>query len=192
MTKPSPSPMDEFPNEVFITPESLKRHSFDYVEDHARPDTVRYARTPGRDAVGDDLYPAFFCTPKISPDVKRCMAFDPTLYKDDKTTPLCFTMRQATIISTGHDAHGREVANLRFDHRPHEISRGHFIDCLAPAYTKPQAPTPEPVGDDLTQFIDVLIDEANKCAAEIGCPIVSISLDRLEQVKAALSQTKKE
>jgi len=64
----------------------------------------------------------------------RVMVFDPRLFKDDVTTPLSHTVRPATVVSR----YGKieryyeervqypDLVDVRFDHRPNDISGGHF------------------------------------------------------------------
>jgi hypothetical protein len=70
----------------------------------------------------------------------RVMVFDRTLYKDDKSTPLSVTVKPATVLCR----YGRlksvypisqtvlgpypDLVDVKFDHRPEQISHGHFTD----------------------------------------------------------------
>lgn len=68
----------------------------------------------------------------------RVLAFDYRLYKDDHKTPLNITMKTATVVCRyGSIAQHYPTADMtlgpypdlvdvRFDHRPDQISRGHF------------------------------------------------------------------
>jgi len=70
----------------------------------------------------------------------RVLVFDWRLYKRDDITPLDFTMRPATIvrrygqvalyspITELADGPYPDLVDVQFDHRPGEISRGHFTD----------------------------------------------------------------
>jgi precorrin-4 methylase len=66
----------------------------------------------------------------------RVKVFDHRLYEDDRSTPLSVTMRVATIKKVyQEDAHthykySTPVADVVFDHRPDEISKGHFINVM--------------------------------------------------------------
>lgn len=69
----------------------------------------------------------------------RVMAFDPSLFRDDVSTPLSATVKPATVVCRyGYrskwmdDMYGKDVGlypdlvDLSFDHRPSRISHGHF------------------------------------------------------------------
>lgn len=69
----------------------------------------------------------------------RVMVFDSTLYKDDKKTPLSYTVRPAVVIrhyglqaqdygSTNDLVLGpyQSLVDVIFDHRPERVSKGHF------------------------------------------------------------------
>lgn len=68
----------------------------------------------------------------------RVLVFDSTLFKDDKSTPLSFTERPATVIQRygkleydyGDFSLGPypDLLDVSFDHRPTRISHGHFTD----------------------------------------------------------------
>ena len=64
----------------------------------------------------------------------RVMVFDSRLFKDDKSTPLSYTIRLATVICRyGYESKfglGKypDLVNVIFDHKPNNISRGHFTD----------------------------------------------------------------
>ena len=65
---------------------------------------------------------------------KRVMIFDYLLFRDDITTPLSHTMRPATVVrhrgkDSGGDQHESTI-DVVFDHRPDQVSRGHFTDCV--------------------------------------------------------------
>lgn len=67
----------------------------------------------------------------------RVRVFDPRLYVDDVKTPISHTMRPATVVRWyGYTSKnfGRypELIDVRFDHRPDTISRGHFTEFLRP------------------------------------------------------------
>jgi hypothetical protein len=70
----------------------------------------------------------------------RVMVFDHLLYKNDKDTPLSVTVKPATVIQR----YGRletfypisetvlgpypDLIDVRFDHRPDQVSHGHFAE----------------------------------------------------------------
>lgn len=58
----------------------------------------------------------------------RAMVFDPHLFVDDKSTPISYTIRPATIVKYRYDSFGRKLADVIFDHRPEDVSHGHFVD----------------------------------------------------------------
>ena len=69
----------------------------------------------------------------------RVMVFDPRLYIDDFKTPLSVTVKPATVIArygkkinsnfTGNkDWIYPDLVDVQFDHRPNEVSKGHFTD----------------------------------------------------------------
>jgi hypothetical protein len=70
------------------------------------------------------------------------MAFDHQLFRDDVSTPLAVTVRPATVVGRyGYKIHYPmsdaaytypDVCDLRFDHRPDEVSRGHFTEGVKP------------------------------------------------------------
>ena len=61
----------------------------------------------------------------------RVKVFDHRLYRDDISTPLSETMKEATIVKIYQEAgklkFSRPVADVIFDYRPDEISQGHFV-----------------------------------------------------------------
>lgn len=70
----------------------------------------------------------------------RVKAFDSSLYKDDKTTPLSITVKEAEIVKWygvlkkdyGEDLVLGPYPNLvdLFFYHSGKISKGHFVDCL--------------------------------------------------------------
>ncbi len=72
----------------------------------------------------------------------RVMVFDHRLYRDDVSTPLSVTMEPATVVCRyGRKWEGHlgcfddwlswnysDLVDVRFDHRPWEISKGHFTE----------------------------------------------------------------
>jgi hypothetical protein len=60
----------------------------------------------------------------------RVKVFDNRIYIDDKTTPLSFTMRDATVVcrygERVRDWIYEDLVDVVFDHRPNEVSKGHF------------------------------------------------------------------
>ncbi len=64
----------------------------------------------------------------------RVMAFDPFLFKDDVSTPLSYTVRPATVVARygyktsydGVECIYDDLVDVQFDHRPEQISHGHF------------------------------------------------------------------
>lgn len=64
----------------------------------------------------------------------RVKVFDNSLFKDDKSTPLLYTVRPATVVCwygmksvlLGHCY--SNLIDVVFDHRPERISRGHFAE----------------------------------------------------------------
>jgi len=62
----------------------------------------------------------------------RVKVFDHKLYENDISTPLSVTMKEATVKSIYQERYGlkfsRLVADVVFDYRPNEVSRGHFVD----------------------------------------------------------------
>jgi len=74
----------------------------------------------------------------------RVMMFDNTLWIDDKKTPLSHTVRPATIIRRYGKRDPKfgiypDLIDVRFDHRPDKISKGHFISCIYPDCPLPDA-----------------------------------------------------
>lgn len=69
----------------------------------------------------------------------RVIVFDSTLYKNDKITPLSMTMLPATVVKwydiTSPLPNGgtitENVIDVIFDHRPEEVSHGHFTTYLS-------------------------------------------------------------
>lgn len=62
--------------------------------------------------------------------------FDHRLYIDDISTPLSITMKKATVIrvyqvdkDTGY-RYSSPVGDVKFDYRPNEISKRHFINSM--------------------------------------------------------------
>jgi hypothetical protein len=58
----------------------------------------------------------------------RILVFDHLLFKNDVETPLKVTMKAATVVSN-YSYRNKSYVNLVdviFDHRPNEISKGHF------------------------------------------------------------------
>jgi len=71
----------------------------------------------------------------------RVLVFDPRLFKDDRRTPLQFTYRPATVLNRyirqpsynpNGDNKGRDVIDVKFDHRPHAVSTAHFVEYVRP------------------------------------------------------------
>jgi len=62
----------------------------------------------------------------------RVKVFDGRLFHDNMTTPLSVTMRSATVkrLYWEKGEFGRKLADVEFDYRPGEISRGHFVDLI--------------------------------------------------------------
>jgi len=63
----------------------------------------------------------------------RVKVFDPFLFKDDKKTPLSVTMKPGTVTrwyGYRHPERGpyENLIDVRFDHRPDDISHGHFVN----------------------------------------------------------------
>lgn len=69
----------------------------------------------------------------------RVLAFDWTLYRDDKSTPLSVTLKPATVERWhGYKAPAIDqpgvlwtypnLVDVRFDHRPERISHSHFAE----------------------------------------------------------------
>lgn len=62
----------------------------------------------------------------------RVVVFDSVLYKDDKSTPLSYTMRPATVVCWyGEHLQARiypSLIDVKFDHRPAHISKAHFTE----------------------------------------------------------------
>jgi hypothetical protein len=75
----------------------------------------------------------------------RVIVFDGRIYKDDKVTPLSITMRPATVVcwyglpakfQNGYTHFARNeqtLIDVLFDHRPSEVSRGHFTSAIQAA-----------------------------------------------------------
>jgi hypothetical protein len=69
----------------------------------------------------------------------KVIVFDSTLYKNDKITPLSMTMLPATVVRwydiTSPLPNGgtitENVIDVIFDHRPEEVSHGHFTTYLS-------------------------------------------------------------
>jgi hypothetical protein len=59
----------------------------------------------------------------------RVVAFDHTLFIDDVSTPLSYTMRAGSVVGIRTDSLGRRLFDIKFDHRP-DISHGHFADMV--------------------------------------------------------------
>ena len=62
----------------------------------------------------------------------RVKVFDGSLFEDDITTPLSVTMQSATVkrLYWEKGEFGRKLADVEFEYRPGEISRGHFVDLI--------------------------------------------------------------
>lgn len=65
----------------------------------------------------------------------RVKVFDGTLFINDTKTPLSFTVRLATVTrrysyqsTYNPDWIYPDVVDVCFDHRPHQISHGHFTE----------------------------------------------------------------
>ncbi len=68
----------------------------------------------------------------------RVLVFDSRLYKDDVSTPLSMTMKPATIVNrygslkkdyvSGSLGPYPDLIDVVFDHRPEEVSKGHFTN----------------------------------------------------------------
>lgn len=67
----------------------------------------------------------------------RVIVFDYLIYKDDVTTPLSMTLKPATVVchyGALKEYYSRDLSlgpyssliDVRFDHRPEKISKGHF------------------------------------------------------------------
>lgn len=75
---------------------------------------------------------------------RRVKVFDHRLFRNDKATPLKVTMRRATIVKRysltrncqtfvdRYRYHYDDLVDVVFDHRPNEISRGHFAYAVKP------------------------------------------------------------
>ena len=63
---------------------------------------------------------------------QRILVFDHTLFVDDVTTALSVTMKTAFIRRRYEESmvNGRELIDVVFDHRPQQVSRGHFTSFL--------------------------------------------------------------
>ena len=64
----------------------------------------------------------------------RVLCFDPSLFKDDKTTPLSVTTKPGTVTRrygklNNQWNHGKypDLCDIKFDHKEN-ISKGHFTD----------------------------------------------------------------
>jgi len=64
----------------------------------------------------------------------RVIVFDHRLWEDDKSTPPEKTFKPATVVChygcksmMGHWNYP-SLIDIRFDHRPSQVSRGHFTD----------------------------------------------------------------
>ena len=67
----------------------------------------------------------------------RVKAFDTTLYKNDKLTPLSMTMKPATVVCRyGYRSYYHpewvypDLVDVKFDHRKDYISHGHFTNSV--------------------------------------------------------------
>jgi hypothetical protein len=60
---------------------------------------------------------------------ERVVAFDPSLFVNDRDTPLSHTMRAGTVVGERVDERGRRLVDIQFDHRP-TVSCGHFADLI--------------------------------------------------------------
>ena len=64
----------------------------------------------------------------------RVLVFDSTLFRDDKSTPISFTVRPATVLRRygKHSCCKRwtypDLVDVLFDHRPKQESKGHFTN----------------------------------------------------------------
>lgn len=66
----------------------------------------------------------------------RVLVFDSGLYQDDVSTPLSITMKPATVVCrygvSAEHTHGLgnypDLVDVKFDHKPMFVSRGHFTD----------------------------------------------------------------
>ncbi len=63
----------------------------------------------------------------------RVRVFDYTLFKDDKSTPLSMTVKPGIVVKRyGYkNSFGwiyPDLVDIKFDHRPERISKGHFTD----------------------------------------------------------------
>jgi hypothetical protein len=66
----------------------------------------------------------------------RVKVLDNTLYKDDKSTPLSYTVRPATVVCwygrksvlLGKYCRYDNLIDVIFDHRPERVSRAHFAE----------------------------------------------------------------
>ena len=69
----------------------------------------------------------------------RVLVFDPRVYKDDITTPFSHTVRPATVVCrygmrgsnpfsifSGDGLIYSDLIDVVFDHRPGQVSNGHF------------------------------------------------------------------
>ena len=71
----------------------------------------------------------------------RVMVFDPRLYVDDFKTPLSVTVKPATVVArygkkvnnnltNNKDCFYPDLVDVKFDHRPDDISEGHFTHAI--------------------------------------------------------------
>lgn len=65
----------------------------------------------------------------------RVQVFDPRLFENDKSTPISVTVKPATIVQrygkmSLFDSRYSDLVDVRFDHRPNEISIGHFTELI--------------------------------------------------------------
>jgi len=62
----------------------------------------------------------------------KVLVFDPFLFKNDKLTPLSITVQPAIIVCRygKKTRFGKylDLVDVIFDHRPNDISHGHFTD----------------------------------------------------------------
>jgi len=68
----------------------------------------------------------------------RIMIFDPRLFDDDVSTPISYTVRPATVVCRYGTVANQlstiypDLIDVKFDHRPESISKGHFTDGARP------------------------------------------------------------
>lgn len=67
----------------------------------------------------------------------RVKAFDSSLFKNDIETPVSVTMKLGTVVCRygyRHEEPNRgvydDLVDVKFDHRPKQISHGHFTVCV--------------------------------------------------------------